>query len=81
MNRRMARGIGPSLPRSSILKGGSGDLPAARRAYDELMTVKPDFTPQFIEWTPFIDRAWNRRLADGLATAMNDHKPASNRRR
>jgi tetratricopeptide (TPR) repeat protein len=60
---------------------GSGDLAAARRAYDELMTVKPDFTPQFIEWTPFIDRTWNRRLADGVATVMNDHKPASRRRR
>jgi len=60
---------------------GSGDLPAARRAYDELMTVKPDFTPQFIEWTPFIDRTWNRRLAEGLATVMNDRKPASRRRR
>ena len=60
---------------------GSGDLAAARRAYDELMTVKPDFTPQFIEWTPFVDRSWNRRLADGLATVVTDQKAASRRRR
>jgi hypothetical protein len=59
---------------------GSGDMTAARRAYDELMTVKPDFTPQFIEWTPFIDRSWNRRLADGLAAVTASQKSASRRR-
>jgi tetratricopeptide (TPR) repeat protein len=60
---------------------GSGNMPAARRAYDELKTVKPDFMPQFIEWTPFIDRAWNRRLAEGLATVTGEGKPVSRRRR
>jgi TolB-like protein len=60
---------------------GSGDMTAARRAYEELMTVKPDFTPQFIEWTPFIDRSWNRRLADGLAAVTASQKSASRRRR
>jgi tetratricopeptide (TPR) repeat protein len=60
---------------------GNGSFKAAREAYDELMTVKPDFTPQFIEWTPFIDRAWNRRLTEGLAAAMGEQKPASRRRR
>jgi len=59
----------------------SGDMAAARRAYDELKTVKPDFVPQFIEWTPFIDRAWNRRLAEGLATVVGEGKPVSRRRR
>jgi len=43
--------------------------------------VKPDFTPQFIEWTPFIDRSWNRRLADGLAAVTASQKSASRRRR
>lgn len=60
---------------------GGGDLLAARRAYDELKTVTPDFTPQFIDWTPFIDRTWNRRLAEGLALASGEIKPASRRRR
>ena len=62
---------------------GSGDLAAARRAYGELMTVKPDFTPQFIDWTPFIDRTWNQRLAEGLAvvTGENATKPGPARRR
>jgi TolB-like protein len=58
-----------------------GDLPAARRAFGELMTVKPDFTPQFIEWTPFIDRTWNQRLADAVAVARGDQKPVLRRRR
>jgi TolB-like protein len=58
-----------------------GDLPAARRAFGELMTVKPDFTPQFIEWTPFIDRTWNQRLADAVAAARGDQKPVLRRRR
>ena len=62
---------------------GGGDLAAARRAYDELMTVTPDFTPQFIDWTPFIDRTWNQRLAEGLAvvTGENATKPGPARRR
>ncbi len=59
---------------------GSGDLAAARRAYGELLTVTPDFTPQFIDWTPFIDRTWNRRLAEGLAAATGEQKPARRRR-
>ena len=58
-----------------------GDLPAARRAFGELMTMKPEFTPQFIEWTPFIDRSWNQRLADAVAVARGDQKPALRRRR
>lgn len=62
---------------------GGGDLAGARRAYGELMTVTPDFTPQFIDWTPFIDRTWNRRLAEGLAavTGENATKPGPARRR
>ena len=59
---------------------GKGDRAAARRAYDELMTLKPDFTPKFIDWTPFIDRTWNQRLADGIAAVTGDAKPVSRRR-
>lgn len=62
---------------------GARDLDAARRAYDELMTVTPDFTPQFIDWTPFIDRTWNRRLAEGVAAVTEEPatKPGPARRR
>ena len=59
---------------------GKGDRAAARRAYDELMTLKPDFTPRFIDWTPFIDRTWNQRLTDGIAAVTSDAKPLSRRR-
>lgn len=59
---------------------GSGDLVAARLAYDELMTLKPDFTPSFIDWTPFIDRTWNQRLADGIAAVAGGQGPALRRR-
>ena len=58
-----------------------GNLRAARESYDELMTVKPDFTPQFIDWTPFIERAWNRRLAAGIAAVTTEQKSSSRRRR
>ncbi|MDP2378516.1 tetratricopeptide repeat protein, partial [Reyranella sp.] len=62
---------------------GGGDLAAARRAHGELMTVTPEFTPQFIDWTPFIDRSWNRRLAEGVAvvTGEPETKPGPARRR
>jgi TolB-like protein len=64
---------------------GAGDLLAARRAYDELKAVTPDFTPQFIDWTPFIDRSWNRRLAEGVAAVTEEPAtkpgPAARRRR
>lgn len=59
---------------------GGGDLSAARRAYDELKTVTPDFTPQFIDWTPFIDRSWNQRLAEGVAAVTEEPKPVRRRR-
>jgi TolB-like protein len=47
----------------------SGDLEGARAALDELMTVKPDFEPAFVEWLPFMDSAWTDWLKDGLAMA------------
>lgn len=49
---------------------GAGDLGAARRALDELLAVKPDFRPAYIDWIPFLDPAWNQRLKDGLAKVM-----------
>jgi TolB-like protein len=52
----------------------SGDLEGTGAALDELMTVKPDFEPAFVEWLPFMDGAWTDWLKDGLAmaTAQSD---------
>jgi TolB-like protein/Tfp pilus assembly protein PilF len=53
------------------------DLAAARRTLDELLSVKPDFSPGYIDWIPFIDRSWNRRLAEGLGTVLDGHAGAA----
>lgn len=58
---------------------GAGDMPAARRTLDELLTSRPNFKPQFIEWTPFLDRSWNRRLQEGVEKVMS--QPAGSLRR
>jgi len=47
------------------------NLPAARRTLDELLSVKSDFAPSYIEWIPFIDKRWNERLAEGLAKVFD----------
>lgn len=59
---------------------GRGDEPAARRALDELMTMQPDFTLQFVDWIPFIDRAWNSRLSEGLTLLRGEQELAPQRR-
>lgn len=43
-----------------------GDVKAARRARTELQDIKPNFTDNFFDWLPFIDRAWPDCLKDGL---------------
>lgn len=53
-----------------------GNLPGARRAFDDLMRRKPDFAPRFIDWIPFIDRTWNERLIQALSAVM-DEPPAA----
>ena len=58
---------------------GSGDVAAARTTFEDLLAVKPNFTPQFLEWLPFTDPAWRRRLADGLAVAKDAQAPAPRR--
>jgi class 3 adenylate cyclase/TolB-like protein len=50
---------------------GSGDLAAAGCTVEELLAVKPNFTPEFLEWLPFTNSLWRRRLADGLAVAKD----------
>jgi tetratricopeptide (TPR) repeat protein len=42
------------------------ELSAARDALDELLSVKPNFSKQYIEWLPFVDRAWIDHFVEGL---------------
>jgi tetratricopeptide (TPR) repeat protein len=49
----------------------SGDIAAARRAHDELLTVQPRFTPDYIDWVPFVGSKWPDFLKAGLALATS----------
>jgi tetratricopeptide (TPR) repeat protein len=51
----------------------SGNLEAARRAFEELRAAAPKFDLGYIDWIPFIDRNWNRYFAEGIVTASNAH--------
>jgi len=42
----------------------------ARSAYREMLAAKPRFEPGYMAWIPFVDAAWNARLAEGLRRAM-----------
>lgn len=44
----------------------SGQIPAARVAFDELFSVKPNFSKRFIDWLPFVDRSWIDHFTEGL---------------
>ena len=35
----------------------------------ELRQMRPDFTPDFCDWTPFLDPRWNHALKQGLNLA------------
>ena len=59
----------------------SGDLAGARRAYADLLAVKPDFSPRHIDWIPFIDKRWNKRLIEGLAKVMGEQERGRKRQR
>ncbi len=59
---------------------GAGDMASARRTLDELLAVKPDFRPDYIDWIPFLDSAWNRRLKEGLAKVMSGQESPRRRR-
>jgi TolB-like protein/Flp pilus assembly protein TadD len=60
---------------------GMGDVTAARRTLEDLFRAKHDFRPDFIEWTPFIDRSWNRRLREGVEGLMAERVTQSRERR
>jgi TolB-like protein len=44
----------------------TGQLSAARDALNELLSVKPNFSSRYIEWLPFVDRAWIDHFVEGL---------------
>ena len=41
----------------------------ARAALGELLEMRPDFTADFIDWTPFVDPKWNHFLRQGMNLA------------
>lgn len=43
-----------------------GQLKNAKRAHADLLRVKPDFTAEFVDWIPYLDRSKNIFLRDGL---------------
>ena len=43
-----------------------GRVAEARAALAELLASKSGFSPEFIDWTPFMDPDWNRKLKAGL---------------
>jgi TolB-like protein len=49
-----------------------GDPPAAAAAFEELRAVRPNFSRRFLEWIPFVDRAWTEYLVEGIALAAPD---------
>lgn len=60
---------------------GIGDEKGARSTFDEMMTNRPNFKLRFIEWTPFVDPAWNRRLIAGVDKVMKKEAAGAQRRR
>ncbi len=48
---------------------GLGELSKAKTALAELLRMRPDFTPEFCDWTPFLDPRWNHALKQGLNLA------------
>ncbi len=48
-----------------------GDMPNARRAYDELISSNRKFEELYIDWIPFCDPKWNASLKNGLNLAAH----------
>jgi TolB-like protein/Flp pilus assembly protein TadD len=44
----------------------AGQQKSAKRAYVDLLQVKPDFTNEFVDWIPYLDRSKNLFLKEGL---------------
>lgn len=59
---------------------GRGDLSAASDALDALIVAKPSFTPDFVDWVPFVDGEWPGRLKASLRVASTRERENSRRR-
>lgn len=59
---------------------GRGDLRAASDALDVLMVAKPSFTPDFVDWVPFVDGEWPGRLKASLRVASTRERENARRR-
>ncbi|OYY63315.1 hypothetical protein [Sphingomonas sp. 28-62-11] len=46
-----------------------GLLTEARNAHRHLLEIKPDFSPELVDWLPFMDPRWNEFLKVGLRLA------------
>ncbi|MFM5908206.1 MAG: hypothetical protein ACKOPO_11585 [Novosphingobium sp.] len=46
-----------------------GRMDEARAAHAELYRANPGYSPQFIDWIPFLDSSWNAWFKDGLNRA------------
>ncbi|WP_296517969.1 tetratricopeptide repeat protein [Rhodopseudomonas sp.] len=44
----------------------SGDIVGGQAALGELFAVKPNFSKQYIDWLPFVDRTWIDHFVEGL---------------
>jgi TolB-like protein len=47
---------------------------AASAALNDLLTVKPNFSARYLEWLPFVDRAWIARLEESLKAVPTDRE-------
>jgi TolB-like protein len=50
----------------------SGRPAAGAAALKELLTVKPNFSAQYLDWTPFVDRMQPERFVESLAAVSGD---------
>jgi TolB-like protein len=47
----------------------SGAMQAATQAFDELLTMRPDFSVAYLDWLPFIDQRWVDHFVETLRLA------------
>jgi tetratricopeptide (TPR) repeat protein len=49
----------------------------ARKAAQALLDLRPDYQPSALDWLPFRDSHWNKRLKQWLGEAINEARRAS----
>lgn len=75
--RRTGYAYGHALKTAALWIGG--DLKGARDAAVMLRRARPGYDPAALEWLPFRDRSWNRRLRKAVSAALDE--PGDGRRR